>query len=61
MRTLDDAWRKSKRSNNNGSCVEARYVGDAAEVRDTKDRQGPVLTFSPQAWTAFVDGLKSGR
>ncbi|MBE1484891.1 hypothetical protein H4W31_000529 [Plantactinospora soyae] len=23
-------------------------------VRDSKDRQGPVLTFDPTAWRAFV-------
>jgi hypothetical protein len=23
-------------------------------VRDSKDRQGPVLTFTPSAWAAFV-------
>ncbi|WP_319458965.1 DUF397 domain-containing protein [Micromonospora sp. RTP1Z1] len=26
--------------------------------RDSKDRNGPALTFSPAAWTAFVEHTK---
>ncbi|MEV0649361.1 DUF397 domain-containing protein [Phytomonospora sp. NPDC050363] len=29
--------------------------------RDTKDRTGPVFTFTPDTWTGFVAGLKSGE
>jgi hypothetical protein len=58
MQALDGTWRKSTRSNNNGSCVEARHVDLATEVRDTKDRQGPVLAFTPDSWTMFVNGIK---
>ncbi|TCB99592.1 DUF397 domain-containing protein [Micromonospora zingiberis] len=53
-------WRKSSRSSGNqGNCVEvadnlARVVG----VRDSKDRQGPVLTFDPETWRAFVTFTK---
>ncbi|KIR60859.1 MULTISPECIES: DUF397 domain-containing protein [Micromonospora] len=58
MRALDDQWRTSTRSGGNGACVEARYTDHSAQVRDSKDRQGPVLSFSPSAWTSFVDALK---
>ncbi|MDG4795813.1 DUF397 domain-containing protein [Micromonospora sp. WMMD1082] len=53
-------WRKSTRSSGNqGDCVEvadnlARVVG----VRDSKDRPGPVLTFTPATWRAFVEFAK---
>jgi hypothetical protein len=52
-------WRKSTYSSNGGGeCVE---VGDARRgvlVRDTKDRTGPVVRFSPDAWRRFVDRVK---
>ncbi|GAT81806.1 regulatory protein [Streptomyces sp. F-3] len=30
-------------------------------VRDSKAPDGPVLVFPAGSWSAFVDGLKSGR
>ncbi|MEQ4301233.1 DUF397 domain-containing protein [Plantactinospora sp. B6F1] len=53
-------WRKSSRSNSNGGdCVEV--AGELAPgvvgVRDSKDREGPVLTFGSSAWRAFVRGV----
>jgi uncharacterized protein DUF397 len=57
---LDATWRKSTRSNNNGSCVEVRRSAGGVEVRDTKDRSGPVLTFSTDAWRDFVGAVHEG-
>ncbi|MET8199558.1 DUF397 domain-containing protein [Micromonospora taraxaci] len=49
------AWRKSTRSNNGGDCVEvADNIPGVVGLRDSKDPTGPVLTFSPAAWTTFV-------
>jgi hypothetical protein len=59
--SLDTTWRKSTRSSNNGSCVEVRRVATAIEVRDTKDRTGPVLTFSTDAWQSFVAAVHVGE
>jgi hypothetical protein len=28
-------------------------------VRDSKDPEGPVLTFGPEAWSGLLDRLKS--
>lgn len=58
---LSHAWRKSTRTSTNGACVEARLDGDHVEVRDTKDRQGPSLHFSPAGWTALVHGIRAGK
>ena len=53
-------WRKSSRSNSNGSnCVEvADNLTDAVLVRDSKDPSGPVLAFAPGAWHAFLTVAK---
>jgi Domain of unknown function (DUF397) len=40
-----------------GNCVEVAAPGDVL-VRDTKDRQGPVLTFRPEAWRRFAGQVK---
>jgi Domain of unknown function (DUF397). len=33
-------------------------VRDAVAVRDTKDRTGAVLRFTPDAWRTFADQQK---
>jgi hypothetical protein len=30
-------------------------------VRDSKDRSGPVLLFTPREWEAFVGGVRGGE
>ncbi|MGN9811985.1 DUF397 domain-containing protein [Micromonospora sp. BQ11] len=48
-------WRKSTRSGNS-ECVEvADNLPGVVGVRDSKDPAGPVLTFAPDAWRAFLD------
>lgn len=56
-------WRKSSFSGGNGGgCVEvARNLPDLVAVRDSKDRQGPVLVFAPDEWRAFAAGVRSGE
>jgi hypothetical protein len=54
-------WRTSSYSGANGDCVEvATSVAGAVAVRDSKDRGGPVLRFSPASWQAFVEGVREG-
>jgi Domain of unknown function (DUF397) len=58
--SIELCWRKSSYSGNGGaSCVEvASNRPSIVLVRDSKDREGPELTVSDQAWSAFVQGIK---
>jgi hypothetical protein len=58
-------WRKSSYSNGSGgSCVEIAILTPTAgepsiAVRDSKDPNGPVLTFTARQWTAFTTAIKA--
>jgi Domain of unknown function (DUF397) len=53
-------WRTSTFSGGNGSCVEvASNLPGIIVVRDSKDRQGPALVFTPDEWTAFLAGVRA--
>jgi hypothetical protein len=59
MEAIDPRWRKASYSDNGGNCVE---VGDDTRrvlVRDTKDRSGPTLQFSADAWRRWADRVKA--
>ncbi|MEU1843802.1 DUF397 domain-containing protein [Micromonospora sediminicola] len=54
MELIGAVWRTSTRSGQS-ECVEvADNLVGVIGVRDSKDPTGPVLTFSPAAWRAFV-------
>lgn len=59
MDLTNAVWRKSTRSNATGACVEVAQVAGQVAVRDSKDRQGPVLLFNRDTFTALLDALKS--
>jgi Domain of unknown function (DUF397) len=54
-------WRTSSFSGSNGgNCLESASIPGAVLVRDTKNHgTGPVLRFTPAAWTAFLDQAKN--
>ena len=62
-------WRKSTYSSGNGgACVEVAVVPGSKEgsdyvitMRDSKDPDGPVLTFTPDEWKAFTLGVQDGE
>jgi len=57
---LTGAWQKSSFSES-GACVEARVQDDLVQVRNTRDRLGPVLTFTFAEWRAFLKGVAHGE
>lgn len=58
----DVTWRKSRHSGTEDVCVETAFLaeGDVA-VRDSKNRDGPVLRYTPGEWRAFIAGVKDGE
>ena len=61
--TLDAvAWRKSSYSGSNGGdCVEvASPLDQSVAVRDSKDPDGPMLTFARAEWRTFTAAIKAG-
>ncbi|GAB3955220.1 DUF397 domain-containing protein [Micromonospora vulcania] len=54
-------WRRSTRSGSSGNCVEVAAPPPRVMVRDSKDQQGPVLSFTPGQWVGFVRGIRAGR
>ncbi|MBC6457609.1 DUF397 domain-containing protein [Actinomadura sp. HBU206391] len=61
MDLTDAVWRKSSRSGpNGGDCVEVATRLGVVAVRDSKNPDGPALTFEPEAWRAFTTKIKRG-
>ena len=55
-------WRKASYSGDNGgNCVEVAGTPATVAVRDSKDPDGPRLTFTRQAWAVFAHGTKRRR
>jgi hypothetical protein len=51
-------WRKSSHSGQ-GNCVEVAKPQQGVAVRDSKDPMGPSLTFTAEAWSAFIADVSS--
>jgi hypothetical protein len=55
-------WAKSSHSGPNGNCVEVtRNLSGIVAVRDSKNPDGPVLTFTPGKWRAFTASIAAGE
>jgi hypothetical protein len=52
-------WRVATYTGGQGNCVEVGRSSTVVAVRDTKDRDGPVLRFDPSVWRAFTQRLKA--
>ena len=55
-------WRKSSRSDTQGNeCVEVADLSGLIGVRDSKDPDGPKLTFDAADWRAFTRRIKASE
>ncbi|MEV6975582.1 DUF397 domain-containing protein [Kitasatospora sp. NPDC093806] len=54
------AWHKSSYSGGNGGqCVETAESAVGRLVRDSKDPEGPVLSFRAPAWRSFLLAIRA--
>ncbi len=54
-------WRKSRRSNSQGTCVEvADLPGGVIAVRNSRHPSGPALIYTTAEFDAFINGAKDG-
>jgi len=55
-------WIKSSLSYANGNCVEVAELPEGGVgVRNSRDREGPQLRFTPDEWDAFLGGVRNGE
>jgi len=53
-------WLRSARCTN-GSCVEVAFLDGKVAVRDSKDKDGPVLWFTSSEWNVFLKNVRNGN
>jgi hypothetical protein len=62
MNPTQITFRKSSYSNQTGACVEVGALPDGGlAVRDSKDPEGGILTFSATAFTSLISAIKQGE
>jgi hypothetical protein len=56
-------WVKASSSFSNGNCVEVTDLpdGGGVGVRNSRDPEGAVLSFTPGEWRAFLGGVRAGE
>jgi hypothetical protein len=56
------AWAKSSYSGTEGSnCLEWQFSDGDVAVRDSKNPHIGAFTFTPGAWSAFIEAAKAGE
>jgi Domain of unknown function (DUF397) len=58
---LNHLWRKARSSTGNGACVEVADLRHVVAVRDSKNPQGAILTYTATEWRSFLAEAKRGR
>jgi hypothetical protein len=60
---VETRWKASSYSGDGHACTEVRSVDDqeTIQVRDSKDPDGPVLSFTVPEGEAFIGGVKDGE
>jgi hypothetical protein len=54
-------WIKASASTASGDCVEMRRKDDRVQIRDSKNPDGAVLTFSGAQIAAWLEGARRGE
>lgn len=55
-------WIKATASNGTGACVQvARGGDDEVLLRNSRDPEGPIQSFTKAEWVAFLAGAKAGE
>jgi hypothetical protein len=53
-------FRKSSFSSDSFNCVEVATSATEVAVRDSKDPEGPVLSYGVGAWREFIGAIRAG-
>lgn len=53
-------FKKSTKSNQ-GNCVEIAFVGDTVLLRDSKDKDGAILSIPQSCFDSFLTGARLGQ
>jgi len=56
-----EVWFKAADSDSGGNCVEVSFDGDTIKIRDSKDPDGPQLTFTSAEFESFKHGVRNGE
>jgi hypothetical protein len=52
------SWRTSRASAGAGECVEVAAASPFVLTRDSRDRSGAILKFTPAQWLSLVERIK---
>ena len=62
LSAADPRWFKSSFSGQEGgACVEGLRLPSGIAIRDSKDKAGPNLQFSTDAWNDLISSIKRGQ
>jgi hypothetical protein len=53
-------WRKSSYSADTANCVEVAEILNGRAVRDSKNPDGPMLSYTIESWREFIEDVRNG-